>query len=69
VVAGDEAVAEALEVLEREVLAEAAEMLAEVAGHGSDARRPRVTKQHLIASILRRLSPVFSRVVALRDCG
>jgi electron transfer flavoprotein alpha subunit len=68
VVAGEQAVAETLEVLERKVLAEAAEVLAGVVGHGSDARRPSATRQHRIASILRRFSLVFTGVVALRNC-
>ena len=54
VVAREHAEAQALEVLEREILAEAAEVLAEVAGHADDARRLRVTRQHPIATILRR---------------
>ena len=53
VVARDERVAEALEVGEGEVLAEAAEVVTQVGGHDGDARSDRVTWDTRSVPILR----------------
>ena len=52
---GEDAVAQAPEMLDREALPEAPEVLAQVGCHWVDATRPRVTEQQPFVTIERRI--------------